>query len=39
MMIQIADMQKRTIKEEADRLESMSSWKSRILVISKEDAI
>jgi len=39
MMIQIADMQKRTIKEEADRLENMSSWKSRILGISKEDAI
>jgi len=38
-MIQIADMQKRTIKEEADRLENMSSWKSRILGISKEDAI
>lgn len=39
MMIQIADMQKRTIKEEADRLENMSSWKARILGISKEDAI
>jgi hypothetical protein len=39
MMIQIADMQKRTIKDEADRLENMSSWKARILGISKEDAI
>jgi hypothetical protein len=39
MMIQIADMQKRTIKEEADRLENMSAWKARILGISKEDAI
>ena len=39
MMIQIADMQKRTVNEEADRLENMSSWKSRILGISKQDAI
>jgi len=39
MMIQIADMQKRTIKEEAERLENMSAWKARILGISKEDAI
>jgi len=39
MMIQIADMQKKVIKEEADRLENMSSWKARILGISKEDAI
>lgn len=39
MMIQIADMQKRTVNEEADRLENMSSWKSRILGISKQDAV
>lgn len=39
MMIQIADMQKQVIKEEAERFESMSSWKARILGISKEDAI
>jgi len=39
MMIQIADMQKKVIKEEADRLENMSSWKARILGISKEDSI
>lgn len=39
MMIQIADMQKQVIKEEAERFESMSSWKARILGISKEDAV
>jgi hypothetical protein len=39
LMIQIADMQKKAIKEEADKLENMSSWKARILGVSKEDAI
>ena len=39
MMIQIADMQKKVVREEADRLESMSAWKARILGITKEDAI
>ena len=39
MMIQIAEMQKQAIEEEADKLENMSSWKARILGISKEDAI
>ena len=39
MMIQIADLQKQAIQEEADKFESMSSWKARILGISKEDAI
>lgn len=39
MMIQIAEMQKKVIKEEADRLENMSAWKARILGISKQDAI
>jgi hypothetical protein len=38
-MIKIAEMQKQVIKEEADKLENMSSWKARILGISKEDAI
>lgn len=39
MMIQIAELQKKTVKEEADRLENMSSWKARILGITKQDAI
>ena len=39
MMIQIAEMQKKVVKEEAERLETMSAWKARILGITKEDAI
>jgi hypothetical protein len=39
LMIKMADMQKKAIKEEADRLESMNEWKSRILGISKNDVI
>lgn len=39
LMIKMANMQKKAIKEEADRLESMNEWKSRILGISKNDVI
>lgn len=39
LMIKMAEMQKKAIKEEADRLESMNEWKSRILGISKNDVI
>jgi len=39
MMIKIAEMQKQIVRDEANRLENMSSWKARILGISKEDAI
>jgi len=39
MMIQIAEKQKEVIKEEAEKLENMSSWKARILGVSKDDAI
>ena len=38
-MAHIAEMQKQTVREEADRLETMSEWKARILGISKDDAI
>jgi len=38
-MAKIAEMQKQTVREEADRLENMSEWKARVLGISKEDAI
>ena len=38
-MIRIAEMQKETIKKEAERLEGMSEWKARILGISQEDVI
>ena len=39
LMIKMADMQKIAIKEEADHLENMKDWKSRVLGISKEDVI
>ena len=39
LMVKMAEMQKEAIKQEADHLESMNEWKSRILGISKEDAI
>jgi hypothetical protein len=38
-MVNIAEMQKALIKEEAHRLEGMAEWKSRILGISQEDVI
>ena len=39
MMIQIAEMQKQAVQDEAEKFENMSSWKARILGVSKEDAI
>ena len=39
LMVKMAEMQKKVIKEEADHLESMSEWKARVLGISKRDAI
>jgi hypothetical protein len=36
-MIRIAEMQKETIKQEAERLEGMAEWKARVLGISQED--
>ena len=39
LMIKMAEMQKQTIKKEADEIEKMSDWKARVLGISKEDAI
>ena len=39
IMVRMAEMQNKVIEEEAERLESMPSWKARILGISKEDAI
>jgi len=38
-MIMMADMQKKTVRKEADSLEKMSDWKARVLGISKQDAI
>lgn len=39
VMVKIAEMQKATIREEADRLESMPEWKARVLGIGKDDVI
>lgn len=39
LMIKMAEMQKQAIEKEADNLESMNEWKSRILGISKGDVI
>ena len=39
LMIKMAEMQKKAIAEEADNLESMAEWKSRILGISKSDVV
>ena len=39
IMIQMAEMQKQIISDEANELESMSEWKSRVLGVSKEDVI
>lgn len=39
IMVKMADMQKKLIKEEADVLEKMPDWKSRVLGISKRDVI
>lgn len=39
VMIKIAELQKKAAREEADHLESMPDWKSRVLGISKEDVI
>ena len=38
-MIEIAEKQKMAVSEEVDNLESMDSWKSRILGLRKEDVI
>ena len=35
----MAEMQKQIISEEADELESMSEWKSRVLGVAKQDVI
>jgi septal ring factor EnvC (AmiA/AmiB activator) len=39
LMIKMADMQKQSVRAEADEIEKMSDWKARVLGITKEDAI
>ena len=38
-MVRIAEMQKQTVKKEAERIEGMTEWKARILGISQDDVI
>jgi hypothetical protein len=38
-MMRIAEMQKQTVRQEADRLEGMVEWKARVLGIDKDDVI
>jgi phage gpG-like protein len=39
LMVKMAEMQKRAVREEADRFESMQEWKARVLGISKGGSI
>ena len=38
-MVLIAEMQKKTVDEEAERMENMVSWKARVLGIGREDIL
>jgi len=38
-MIELAEMQKKIVEEEVERLDNMDSWKARILGISKHDSV
>jgi hypothetical protein len=38
-MIELAEMQKKLVEDEVERLDNMESWKARILGISKHDAV
>jgi hypothetical protein len=39
IMIKMAEMQKKIISEEAERMEAMPEWKARVLGISRDEAI
>jgi hypothetical protein len=38
-MVRIAEMQKKAVKEETERLEGMVEWKARVLGISQQDVL
>jgi hypothetical protein len=38
-MVKMAEMQKQIVKKEADDIESMTDWKSRVLGVRKDDVI
>jgi hypothetical protein len=35
----MADMQKQSVEEEADKIEQMKDWKARVLGISRQDIV
>jgi len=35
----MADMQKQSVEEEADKIEKMNEWKARVLGISRQEII
>ena len=39
LMIKMADMQKQSVEEEADKIEKMNEWKARVLGISRQEII
>ena len=39
IMVKMAEMQKKVVRKEADELESMGEWKSRVLGVRKDDVI
>ena len=39
IMVQMAEMQKKMVGQEKERLESMSDWKARVLGVGQEDVI
>ena len=39
IMVKMAEMQKQIIQKEADEIESMSDWKSRVLGVRKDDVV
>lgn len=38
-MVEIAEMQKKLVQDEADKLEDMDSWKARIMGLRREDVL
>ena len=39
IMVKMAEMQKKVVRKEANELESMGEWKSRVLGVRKDDVI
>ena len=38
-MVKMAEMQKKIVRKEANEIESMGEWKSRVLGVRKDDVI